>query len=162
MKKTGAATWSTAERRRACSSGDPTQLRAAYTLPAGGSGRPVAIVDAYGYPNLQRDLAAYRSFYGMPACTTGNGCLRILNQTGGTTFNVRAMFRTGASNALALPLAAEWTASKLCLPPNQSNVAATLAFEIMSGGACNVVLSPQPIFDVDDVTVTTDAECPAN
>jgi len=63
----------------------PTQLRAAYNLPAGGSGRTVAIVDAYGYPNLERDLAAYRSHYGMPACTTGNGCLRILNQTGGTT-----------------------------------------------------------------------------
>ena len=63
----------------------PTQLRAAYNLPAGGSGRTVAIVDAYGYPNLERDLAAYRSFYGMPACTTGNGCLRILNQTGGST-----------------------------------------------------------------------------
>jgi subtilase family serine protease len=45
----------------------------------------VAIVDAYGYPNLERDLAAYRSFYKMTACTTGNGCLRILNQTGGTT-----------------------------------------------------------------------------
>jgi subtilase family serine protease len=63
----------------------PTQLRAAYNLPAGGSGRTVAIVDAYGYPNLERDLAAYRSYYGMPACTTGNGCLRVINQNGGTT-----------------------------------------------------------------------------
>jgi subtilase family serine protease len=63
----------------------PTQIRAAYSLPStGGSGRTVAIVDAYGYPNLERDLTAYRNFYGMPACTTSNGCLRIVDQNGGT------------------------------------------------------------------------------
>jgi len=63
----------------------PTQLRAAYNLPAGGSGHTVAIVDAYGYPNLERDLATYRSQYGMPACTTANGCLRVMDQNGGTS-----------------------------------------------------------------------------
>ena len=64
----------------------PTQLKAAYGLSgASSAGRTVAIVDAYGYPNLERDLSTYRSFYGMPSCTTGNGCLKILNQTGGTT-----------------------------------------------------------------------------
>jgi subtilase family serine protease len=63
----------------------PTQLRAAYTLPATGSGRTVAIVDAYGYPNLERDLTIYRNYYGMPACTTANGCLKIVDQTGGTS-----------------------------------------------------------------------------
>ncbi len=64
----------------------PTQLKAAYGLPStGGTGRTVAIVDAFGYPNLERDLTIYRNFYGMPACTTANGCLKIRNQTGGTT-----------------------------------------------------------------------------
>ena len=64
----------------------PDQLKAAYGLAgASSAGRTVAIVDAYGYPNLERDLAAYRGFYGMPDCTTGNGCLKIVNQNGGTT-----------------------------------------------------------------------------
>ena len=64
----------------------PANLRSAYNLNgASGAGRTVAIVDAYGYPNLERDLGIYRSYYGLSACTTANGCLRIVNQTGGPT-----------------------------------------------------------------------------
>jgi len=64
----------------------PTQLRSAYGLGgASSSGRTVAIVDAYGYTNLERDLTTYRDYYGMPACTTANGCLRIIDQNGGTS-----------------------------------------------------------------------------
>ncbi|WP_430296238.1 S53 family peptidase [Sinomonas sp. B1-1] len=63
----------------------PSQLRSAYSLDGTASGgRTVAIVDAYGYPNLERDLATYRQQYGLPACTTANGCLTILDQNGGT------------------------------------------------------------------------------
>ena len=48
----------------------PAQLRAAYNLNgSSGAGRTVAIVDAYGYPNLERDLGIYRQQYGIPACT---------------------------------------------------------------------------------------------
>jgi subtilase family serine protease len=65
---------------------DPTELRNAYKLTGLSSGgRTVAIVDAYGYPNLERDLGVYRSAFGLPACTKANGCLKILNQTGGTS-----------------------------------------------------------------------------
>ncbi len=64
----------------------PAQLRAAYGLnAASGGGRTVAVVDAYGYPNLERDLGIYRAQYGLPACTTANGCLKVMNQTGGTS-----------------------------------------------------------------------------
>jgi subtilase family serine protease len=64
----------------------PAQLRSAYNLNGtSGSGRTVAIVDAYGYPNLERDLTIYRNYYGMPACTTANGCLRIIDQNGGSS-----------------------------------------------------------------------------
>jgi subtilase family serine protease len=64
----------------------PAQVRAAYGLnAASGGGRTVAIVDAYGYPNLERDLGIYRAQYGLPACTTANGCLKVMNQTGGTS-----------------------------------------------------------------------------
>ncbi len=61
----------------------PSDLQSAYKLQ-GGVGTKVAIVDAYGYPKASGDLAAYRSYYHLPTCTTGNGCLTIRNQTGGT------------------------------------------------------------------------------
>ena len=63
----------------------PAQLKDAYKLTGTSSGgRTVAIVDAYGYPNLAADLATYRSYFGLPACTTASGCLSIMDQNGGT------------------------------------------------------------------------------
>src|SRR6202008_1001017 len=35
-------------------------------------------------PPAESDLGSYRSFYGLPACTTANGCFRKVNQSGGT------------------------------------------------------------------------------
>jgi subtilase family serine protease len=66
----------------------PAQLQAAYgTAPAsGGSGRLVAIVDKGNDPNLEADLGTYRAQFGLPACTTANGCFRKVNQTGGTSY----------------------------------------------------------------------------
>src|SRR5919205_4503064 len=64
----------------------PADLQSAYKLPSStaGSGQTVAIVDAFDDPTAEQDLAQYRSFYGLPACTTANGCFRKVNQTGGT------------------------------------------------------------------------------
>lgn len=64
----------------------PASLQAAYNLPSasGGSGQTVAIVDAYDDPSAEADLATYRTQYGLPACTTANGCFKKVNQTGGT------------------------------------------------------------------------------
>ncbi|RNM13629.1 S53 family peptidase [Nocardioides pocheonensis] len=62
----------------------PTQVRAAYGL-TGNASSTVAIVDAYGYTNLERDLGVYRSQFGLTACTVANGCLKIMNQNGGST-----------------------------------------------------------------------------
>ncbi|HEV7203924.1 MAG TPA: S8 family serine peptidase [Jatrophihabitans sp.] len=61
----------------------PVQLQSAYKL-AGlhANGRTVAIVDAYDDPNAESDLATYRTAYGLPACTTANGCFRKVNQNG--------------------------------------------------------------------------------
>jgi subtilase family serine protease len=65
----------------------PTQLRAAYKITgSGSSSTTIAIVDAFGYPNAESDLATYRSTFGLPPCTTANGCFRKVNQTGGTAF----------------------------------------------------------------------------
>lgn len=65
----------------------PAQLQAAYGLAAIAPTDPtrtqtVGIVDAYNDPNLASDLAAYRSYFGLPACTTASGCLRIVGETG--------------------------------------------------------------------------------
>jgi len=61
----------------------PGDLQAAYALSAsGGVGQTVAIVDALDNPNAEADLAAYRSRFGLSACTTANGCFRKVNQSG--------------------------------------------------------------------------------
>ena len=63
----------------------PADLRSAYALTATGSAsQTIAIVDAFDDPNAESDLAVYRAQYGLPACTTANGCFRKVNQTGGT------------------------------------------------------------------------------
>jgi hypothetical protein len=64
----------------------PADLRSAYNLPAtGGSGQTVAVIDAYDNPDAASDLAIYRQQYGLPACTTANGCFRKVSQDGSTT-----------------------------------------------------------------------------
>ena len=66
----------------------PADLQSAYKLPSStaGTGQTVAIVDAFDDPTAESDLAQYRSFYGLPPCTTANGCFRKVNQTGGTLY----------------------------------------------------------------------------
>jgi subtilase family serine protease len=61
----------------------PAQIQSAYKLAGLTSGgRTVAIVDAYDDPKAESDLATYRSHYGLPPCTTANGCFRKVNQNG--------------------------------------------------------------------------------
>jgi subtilase family serine protease len=69
--------------------GTPQYLQQAYDLSAlsasAGVGDTVAIVDAYYYPNAESDLAYYRSYFGLPACTTANGCFSAVGQDGSST-----------------------------------------------------------------------------
>jgi subtilase family serine protease len=62
----------------------PGDLQSAYGLPSGtaGGGQTVAIVDAYNDSTAEADLATYRSTYGLPPCTTANGCFKKVNQNG--------------------------------------------------------------------------------
>jgi subtilase family serine protease len=61
----------------------PADLASAYQLPStGGGGQTVAVVDAGDDPTAEADLAVYRATYGLPACTTANGCFRKVNQAG--------------------------------------------------------------------------------
>ena len=36
--------------------------------------------------NAESDLATYRANFGLPACTTANGCFRKVDQAGGTAY----------------------------------------------------------------------------
>ena len=64
----------------------PSDLASAYSVPTTlGSGKTVAIVDAYDDPNAESDLNIYRSNFGLPACTTANGCFKKVNQNGATS-----------------------------------------------------------------------------
>ncbi len=64
----------------------PSDIQSAYNLSdTAGQGHTVAIVDAYEDPNAEADLAAYRQQYGLPACTSANGCFTKVNQRGQTT-----------------------------------------------------------------------------
>jgi subtilase family serine protease len=63
----------------------PGDLWAAYHVTTGataGAGQTVAIVDAFNDPNIAADLATFSTQYGLAACTTGSGCLKIVNQSG--------------------------------------------------------------------------------
>lgn len=65
----------------------PPSLQAAYNLPSStaGSGQRIYVVDAYDDPTAEADLGTYRSQFGLPACTTANGCFQKLNQNGATS-----------------------------------------------------------------------------
>jgi subtilase family serine protease len=64
----------------------PGQLTGAYGLTgaakSGGKGARIAIVDAYNASHAASDLAVYRKWFGLPACKTSSGCLKIVNQNG--------------------------------------------------------------------------------
>ncbi|HXB14567.1 MAG TPA: S53 family peptidase [Solirubrobacteraceae bacterium] len=62
----------------------PALLASAYGFDpgSGGSGTTVAIVDAFDDPNIESDLAAFSTQYGLAPCTEGNGCFTKLEQSG--------------------------------------------------------------------------------
>ena len=66
----------------------PAQFRGAYglTTPAGWTTQTMGIVDAYDDPQAENDLNVYSRTYGLPACTTANGCFKKVNQYGGTSY----------------------------------------------------------------------------
>jgi hypothetical protein len=81
----------------------PSDLDSAYNVPTTlGSGKTVAVVDAYDDPNAASDLSTYRSNFGLPACTTANGCFTKLNQNGAATPLPTA--NTGWSSEIMLDL----------------------------------------------------------
>jgi len=116
----------------------PTGLRDAYKLNGlSAAGRTVAIVDAYGYPNLERDLGVYRAQFGLSACTTANGCLRIIDQNGGTAL---PRFNAGWAGEQALDVDAVSAAA----PDAKIVVVQAKSASFADLGAAVVTASKQP------------------
>jgi subtilase family serine protease len=82
----------------------PADLRSAYNITTNGT-TTIAIVDAYGYTNAEQDLATYRAQYGLPPCTTANGCFKKVNQNGQTTNLPRMDTGWAQESALDLDMA---------------------------------------------------------
>ena len=64
----------------------PSDLRSAYNLvsaaASGGEGATIAVISYFDDPDAESDLGVYRKQFGLPACTTANGCFRKVNQSG--------------------------------------------------------------------------------
>jgi subtilase family serine protease len=66
----------------------PKMIKAAYgfpTTPNFGTGQTIAIVGAYDAPTVESDLAVFEKQFGLPSCTTANGCFTKVNQLGAPT-----------------------------------------------------------------------------
>jgi subtilase family serine protease len=62
----------------------PSQIRHAYgfdQVANQGAGQIIGIVDAYDDANAEADLGVFSAKFGLPACTTGNGCFTKLYET---------------------------------------------------------------------------------
>lgn len=46
----------------------------------------MALVELEDDPDAESDLSYYRSFFGLPPCTTESGCFRRVDQNGGTDY----------------------------------------------------------------------------
>src|SRR5213593_2581093 len=67
----------------------PATIKSVYSFPTSstaGAGKTIAIVDAYDDPTAESDLAVFSSQFGLPACTTANGCLSKVDQRGGNRY----------------------------------------------------------------------------
>ncbi len=63
----------------------PQDVHSAYELPEdASSAQTIALVDAYNDPNAESDLEAYSAEFGLPACGSGNGCFKQVNESGET------------------------------------------------------------------------------
>jgi subtilase family serine protease len=82
----------------------PKDLQAAYALPSAtaGKGQTIAIVDAYNDPKAEQDMAVYRATFGLPPCTTANGCFKKVDEHGGKHYPASD---EGWSGEIALDLA---------------------------------------------------------
>ena len=71
----------------------PDQVKAAYgfsTAPDAGAGQTIAVVAPYDHPNIEADLNAFSRKFGLPECTTKNGCFKKVDHKGGRNWPDRS------------------------------------------------------------------------
>ncbi|WP_295639107.1 hypothetical protein [Novosphingobium sp.] len=117
----------------------PASLRTAYKVTGTGTGT-IAIVDAYGYSNAEADLATYRAQYGLPACTTANGCFRKVDQNGGTSYP-RANTGWAQEQALEVDMASAMCPTcKILLVQSSSATLANLAAGVSTAARLGAIV----------------------
>ncbi len=107
----------------------PATIKSAYgfsTSATAGAGQTIAIVDAYDDPKAEADLGTFSTKFGLPACTTANGCFKKVNQNGGTKLP-----RGNQGWALEISLDVQWAhaiapGAKILLVEANSNSFANL------------------------------------
>ena len=114
----------------------PVQFQTAYGLPSAsaGVGQTIGIVDAFDDPSIASDLAVYSTTYGLPPCTTANGCFSKVDQNGGTNYP-----RKNAGWALEISLDVQIAHAicpncKILLVEAKSNSLANLAAAVDEAG----------------------------
>ncbi len=147
----------------------PSDLRSAYNVTGSGtSSTVIAIVDAYGYPNAESDLAVYRSQFGLPPCSTANGCFKKVNQSGIQGNYPRASTGWSQETALDLDMASAMCpdCSLLLVEANSSslqnlalavNTAASMGAHVISnsyGGSESGTSSYEPYYSYAGIAVT--------
>jgi subtilase family serine protease len=63
----------------------PNQVRHAYgfdLISNQGAGQTIAVIEAFGDPSIEKDLEKFDERFGLPPCTTSNGCLQVLSSNG--------------------------------------------------------------------------------
>jgi subtilase family serine protease len=73
----------------------PAQVKKAYSFPTSadaGAGETVAVVVAFDHPRIESDLNAFSKKFGLPACTTANGCFKKVDHRGGRNYPSRNAF----------------------------------------------------------------------
>jgi subtilase family serine protease len=83
----------------------PSQIRHAYgfdQVTNQGVGQIIGIVDAYDDPNIESDLGVFDSQFGLPACTTSNGCFQKVYASGSKP-------SSNAGWSLEISLDVEWS-----------------------------------------------------
>jgi subtilase family serine protease len=122
----------------------PAQVRHFYRFDQilnQGAGQTIAIVDAYDDPNIESDLAVFSTQFGLPACTTNNGCFKKIYASGKP--------RTDPGWSLEMALDVEWAhaiapAAKIVLVEAASNSFANLIQAVdvaVNNGASAVSMS---------------------
>src|SRR5579871_6494709 len=63
----------------------PVRMKIAYGFRGirnEGKGQTIALVDAYDDPTAEADLGVFNTQFGLPACTTANGCFKLVYGSG--------------------------------------------------------------------------------